>query len=400
MSLTVRFPTIPEELYKPNAAQLELMRGIPTPPFESHLEDLGELVRVLEPFQHFKNLLVIGNGGSIWSFLAYNTALGDRLGGKKVAVLSDMEPDYLSLIKKQFPVGETLVIVISKSGSTVGVIENIFAFWEYDQLFVTDPEGPIGKIGKSREATVIAHPNVGGRYTGFGSTAYVPAILMGLPVEDIERGGRSGYERFRKFEKGNVAIEVAVALANLETEGYTEIFLPIYSNFLQTFGMVVTQLFHESFGKDGKGLTVLTAQAPESQHHTNQRYFGGRKNSVGVFLHVENQSVSDMVVAVPSKLRDLPLRTGKMGDIDGINLADSFHTEYQGTIGDAVDKKMRVIDIVVDRVTGESVGELMAFWHYVTVFSAALREVDPFDQPQVEDSKVISFKERLRAMGK
>lgn len=375
--------------------QRDRLASLPEPVFESYSEDIGKLTQVLEAFQGYKSILLVGNGGSIWSFMAYWTALGNRVEGKTVVPLTDMEPDYLTIIKQQYQRADTLVVVVSKSGSTVGVIENIFAFWEYPQLYVTDPSGPIGKIGEARQATVIPHSEVGGRYSSFTASAYVPAILTDLPVSQIEQGGRAGYEQYRRIESNNPALQVALSLYELEGRGFTELFLPIYSNFLQTFGLAVTQLLHESFGKAGKGLTVLAAQAPESQHHTNQRFLGGRKNMIGCFLHIEKQQ-HDLTITVPANLQDLPLRDGKMANIDGISLADSFQSEYLGTFTDAKNQGIPIIDLEISEVNGQTVGELMAFWHYVTVFSALLRNVNPYDQPQVESSKAISFKERLK----
>lgn len=392
MAITVGFDnlTLPDSLP-------DQLKDLPTAPFESHIEDISQLRHTLEPFQDYQNLLLIGNGGSIWSFMAYWQALGDKVNGKRVITLTDMEPDYLNQVKAICPKEDSLVVVVSKSGSTVGVIENIFAFWDYPMLFVTDPTGPIGKIGESRQATIIPHPTVGGRYSGFSSSAYVMAILAGLPVEEIEAGGRAGYDEYRTASLENPAVQVALALHQLEKNGYPDIFMPVYSNALQTFGMTVTQLFHESFGKQGKGQTVLAVQAPESQHHTNQRFFGGPKNMVGLFVQVEQQQDTTSHIHVPAEVHELPLRTGKMGDIDGTTYADAFRAEYVGTYTDAKNQGIPLIDIMVSQVNGRTVGEFLAFWHYVTVFSSVLRGVDPYDQPQVEASKVISFAERLKA---
>lgn len=375
----------------------ESVHNQPTPPFEQHVEDIASLRERLAPFQQYKNILLVGNGGSIWSLMCYWQALGNKVNGKTIIPLTDMEPDYLAIIKAKYTAADSLVVVVSKSGSTVGAVENIFTFWDYPMLFVTDPEGPIAQLAAVKQGTVIQHPTVGGRYSGFSSSAYVPAILLGLPVEAIEAGARAGYDQFRIVEENNPALQAALILNQLEEEGYTSIFMPIYSNFLQTFGMQVTQLFHESFGKEGKGMTVLAVQAPESQHHTNQRFFGGPKDMVGLFLHVNQQANDSLSITVPAGTSDITLRSGKMGDIDGLSLADAFHAEYVGTFTNASKQGIPLIDVAVSSVTGETVGELMAFWHYVTVFSSLLRGVDPYNQPEVEASKVISFEERLKA---
>lgn len=366
------------------------------PAFKAYTEDIAALRQTLKPYQKYTNILLVANGGSVWSFMSYYTALVDRVAGKTVVPLTDMEPDYLAVVKQKYAPADTLVLVISKSGSTVGLIENLFALAEYPQLFVTDQESPLGQIGAKKGIPVIVHPPVGGRYSGLTSCAYAPAILCGLDVEGIESGARAGYEVYRDAARpDNSAWQVASALWQLDQAGYSEVFMPVYSNFLQTFGMQVTQLFHESFGKDGKGLTVLAAQAPESHHHTNQRFFGGRKNMVGVFLRSLTQK-NHLNLSIPTELGEIPLRTGKLADLNGLDLAKSFESEFVGTFTDAKNQGIPLIDVAVSEVSAQSVGELMAFWHYVTVYSSVLRGVDPYDQPQVENSKVISFEERLK----
>lgn len=398
MALDITFHNIDIDIAALRDKHRSKLEGMGEPVFSSHKEDIAALREQLADFQVYKNILLVGNGGSIWSFMPLYTALADRVGGKKVVLLTDMEPDYLATIRQQYKPQESLLVAVSKSGSTVGVIENLFYLHDYPQLYVTDLDSTLGQIGKQAGVPMIVHPPVGGRYSTFTSCAYVPAILAGLPVDEIEAGGRAMYRVYSEIDNAhNAALNVAFVLYELEQRGYTEMFLPIYSNFLQTFGMIATQLFHESFGKSEQGITVVAAQAPESQHHTNQRFFGGRKNMVGCFLHVANQKDTASTVHIPAEYHDIPLRSGKVGDLNDIRYADSFTAEYLGTFTDAKNQGIPLIDIAVSEVNGYNVGALMAFWHYVTVYSSLLRGADPYDQPQVEASKVISFEQRLAA---
>lgn len=398
MALDITFHNIDLDLAALRKQYKAKLEGMREPVFSSYKEDIAALRDQLKELDRYQNILLVGNGGSIWSFMPLYTALADRVHGKKVVLLTDMEPDYLATIRQQYQPADSLVVAVSKSGSTVGVIENLLYFHDYPQLYVTDLDSTLGQIGQQAGVQMITHPPVGGRYSTFTSCAYVPALLTGLDVEAIEAGGRAGYAAYRNVSAtNNPALDMALYLFELENSGYTEMFLPIYSNFLQTFGMIVTQLFHESFGKAGKGITVVAAQAPESQHHTNQRFFGGRKNMVGCFLHVSSQNDTNSTVSIPEAYHQIPLRSGRLGDLNGVSYADAFAAEYLGTFTDAKQQGIPLVDIAVSAVTPEAVGQLMAFWHYVTVYSALLREVDPFDQPQVEASKVISFEQRLAA---
>jgi glucose-6-phosphate isomerase len=366
------------------------------PSFDAEKEDIGSLRQALQKFMRYQDILLVGNGGSVVSFLCYFSALGGLKSPVRTFTLTDMEPAYLELVKERFTPSDTLVIVVSKSGSTVGVIELLLFFSGYPMLFVTESGSALAKIAARKGVDIIPHPPVEGRFSGFTSSAYVPSIIAGLAVEEIERGGRGGYDMWRTpSSEENSAFEIAAAFYELETRGYIEVFLPIYSNFLHGFGMVATQLFHETFGKEEKGVTVLAAPAPESHHHTNQRFLGGRKNMFGCFLHVRPRGSSSSSIRVPPEVADIPIRAGRMADLDGVDLEDSFASEYRAAFGEAQKRGIPLVDIALPEISGKSIGELMAFFHYAAFFGAVLRGVNPFDQPEVEAAKDISFELRL-----
>jgi len=187
-------------------------------------------------------------------------------------------------------------------------------------------------------------------------------------------------------------------LHEAEQEGYTEVFVPIYSPMLFGFGNLIMQLCHESFGKRSKGLTFVCAEAPESQHHTNQRFFGGRKNMVGFFIRNAEFS-NDMDIKCPAGWADIPYAKGTLGDVK-LPYSTAVHFEFQGTQKDAAQSKIPNIVLTVDRVDEENMGELMAFWQFFAVYSSVLRDVNPFDQPQVENSKKITKELTLEFDGK
>lgn len=377
------------------------------PSFLSGQVEVSQLSGELAEYSWVKNLILVGNGGSVWSFMAFAKALLPLATLKRVYALTDMEPQYLHEVMGECPVESTLVVVVSKSGSTIGVIENLIALGQYPKLFVTDPGSPIGQLAEYYQAKLIEHPVVGGRYTAFTNSAAVPSLIMGLDFAKILAGGQSAYAEYGistlTDSRSNAAFELAWTLYQAELNGLTEIFAPIYSNYYETFALVLTQLIHESYGKAGQGPTILAVKAPESQHHTNQRYFGGRANMFGLFIVAESQSGSavtdEIELAIPSEIAEIECRGIKLGQFNGLKLSQSFAAESAGTIGDATSKNKPAAVVRLPAVSPESVGAWMGFLHYFTVYSSLLRGVDPYDQPQVEDSKAISVKLRLDFSG-
>ena len=73
--------------------------------------------------------------------------------------------------------------------------------------------------------------------------------------------------------------------------------------------------------------------------------------------------------------------------------------EMQGVIEDAQSKNIPLIHQSLTQFSEQGLGRFIAFWQMYAVYASTLRGVDPFDQPQVESSKKISFDKRLHLKG-
>ena len=361
--------------------------NIPDAPFISYQPDLKKVKQYWQQFGMFKNILVIGHGGSINSFVGIHATLGFE---KSVYVLSTTDPEYVAELREKLPKHETLVIAISKSGETVTQIEALMSFIDYPLLFITGKTGALAEIAKKVNATVVEHPPVGGRFTAFTEVALVPAAICGVDIERLYQGAQRMYEQYRT---DNLAMKAAQALFKIEEQRVVDVFMPIYSHGLYGFRHLMVQLCHESFGKAGLGQTYFANEAPESQHHTNQRLFGGRKNIAGFFLHVENFR-KDAVVSVPTSMHSVKIRDGELFNIHKLPLSYSMHAEYSGTWEDAKNQGVPAVSLGVTVIDPEEIGQFIAFWHMYAVYGSVLRGVNPFDQPQVENSKAISWIKR------
>ncbi len=360
---------------------------LPVAPFLSYQPDFKSLRALWQEFGMFKNILLIGHGGSVTSFMGIYQALPTQ---KNVFVLSTTDPEYILALKKQLPKHETLVIAISKSGETVTQIEALMHFVDYSLLFVTGAGSTLEQIGKQYNAKIIPHPDIGGRYTAFTEVGLVPAAICGIDVEALYKGAST---MFAKYNQDNLAMQAAQAFYSLEQQGIVDVFMPFYSHYMFAFSNLIVQLCHESFGKAGKGQTYFAHEAPESQHHTNQRFFGGRKNIAGFFIKLDTFRADEPTV-VPPKIQDIAIKDGTLANLNKIPLSFSMHSEYNGTLEDAKIQSIPVISLNLEVIDPVSIGQFIAFWQMYAVYSSVLRDVDPFDQPQVENSKKISWQKR------
>lgn len=327
-------------------------------PFIKNRPDLGAVKRVAEEVLSLvepKNLIVAGHGGSITTFKGIHSSIVEYTGSPRVFFVDTVDGRWLELVKRRADRGESLLVVISKSGRTQTLLEAIQSFEGYTTAVVTQPsESPLREMAEREGWPVLNHPpDVDGRFSGGFEPALLPALLAGVDVEEYLRGIREGYGEW--FGARGELYELAWRFYLWEKAGKEILYVPIYSKGLSGFSHLITQLIHESTGKEGRGMTVLVAEGPECQHHTNQRILGGRENVHAVFT-------------IPGE--EGPLRWEAEGTMEAFREAGIPYLiqEYQG-----VDEHL--------------VGRFVAFWHLFTLYSAIFRGLPPFGQPEVEKAK-------------
>jgi len=365
------------------------------PEFADYEPDLEKIEKKANEHD-FEHLVVIGNGGSITSFRAYLYALLDEV-DVDVRLVTTMDPDYLNRLSKQLDPKKTLIMPISKSGETVGVLESLLYFMKRDYpvfAVTSDNDGALRNIVERNDYGWIEHPDIGGRFSGLTETALVPAAFAGIDIREIRKGGEKMYEKISPQKQYNPALNLASAFYDAEQNGYDEIFTPFYSTRLFGFYPLFVQLMHETVCKEGKGQTVFGDLGPECQHHTNQRVFGGKKDVITSFFRCEAHEREE--IEVPDNISDVQLRGKDLSDLEGKTLKDSLKAEYQGVKDAMDDGEMPNITLNITSVSHENMGKLVGLLQYVAVYSAWLRDVDPFNQPDVEKSKDIGFEERFK----
>lgn len=347
-------------------------------------EDLKKLSdEILKITKEPKNVIVVGNGGSITSFDAFYHGLCSKMEGISVWT---MDPFYLQRVKKNFSPENTIVVAVSKSGNTLGQIETLLYFKQFPIVAVTNFEGSaLLEMSRAMGWHLIEHPAIGGRFSGGTSSTLVSCALCGIDVNKIQQGIDSGYKL------KNDAYSLAKYYYDLEQKGFNEVYVTCYSEALAGFENLIVQLMHESVCKEGKGQTFYFSMGPEAQHHTNQRFLGGKKNVCGTFI-VAKKGLNGEKINVPEEISQIDYKGQRLSIIDGISYQEALMAEYMGTKQDADQKDVPNVTIELDEITAENLGSFVSFWHLVAFYSAVLRGVDPFNQPAVEDSKNITLK--------
>jgi len=339
--------------------------------------------------KEFDHLIVIGNGGSITSLRAlYYTFIDEA--DKKLDILSTMDPDRLHQINSRTKPENTLIMPISKSGTTIGVLESLTYFIdkEYDFIPLTTSGSPLHEIAKKHDQRIIEHQEVGGRFSGLTNTALAPAEMIGLHSDEIRKGGEEAYEQMK-----SEATKLAKLLYDAEQKGFEQVLTPFYSSRMFVFYPLMVQLIHETVCKEGKGQTFFGDHAPEYQHHTNQRLFGGKDNIIPFFFRTTHRHEK---IQVPDKIADIEVKGKPFGELDQENLSDALHSEFSGVKHALEDENRPYIDLKLENPGYSGFGGLMAFMQLLAYYSAEIRGVDPLTQPDVEKSKEIGLEERYR----
>jgi glucose-6-phosphate isomerase len=372
-------------------SKLEEIKTAPLPSFHTHKPDLDAINSIAKKHSKFRNFLLLSNGGSRTSALAFYNFSNKQ---KRFEFIATIEPSYLFQIAQKYQKNDTLVIPISKSGTNVMPLEALFFFMQrgYEVLLLTSKDrGVLKEIGDAKGYKIAVHPDVGGRYSGRTMCGLLPASLMGLDISKINNGANAMYKICNPKVpiSKNPALRLAAYLYLQEQKGCRDVLIAAYSMKFYSFIPLIVQLGHESFGKAGKGLSFFGDFGPEIQHHTNQRLYGGRKNMVGLYIGVKTKP--DVRIAVPKPLQRIQLRTGTLGDLDKLSLSKALLFDLEANLGELKRLKIPHAYIEVQKEDEYTCGEFLALMQYTTVYSSLLRNVNPYDQPAVEASKDISW---------
>ncbi len=285
--------------------------GNPLPAFARERPDLAGIEGKLPLAEGKDHIVVIGNGGSIRNTWALYRALVAGGSNRRLHLLDGTDPSGLlgALMNgRGFSPANTLIVPVSKSGNTENVVQETALLLEkgFPMIAVVSPgESKLAALIEEKGLERFPHPaEVGGRYTAGQNNALLPLALAEGSAETSKKLDAAFAAAHARLQPSvvagkNMAKEMALRFWRAELAGYTELFLPIYAKALSGLGALIVQLVHESYCKSGKGHTVLFAEAPESQHHTNQRYFGGRADMAGLTVRV-NSFGNDFLLGVGS----------------------------------------------------------------------------------------------------
>jgi glucose-6-phosphate isomerase len=383
---------------------------------------LGTLLRCAEPLELFGNVERdddIQAALPVAQSLAENTSTifvlgigGSSLGGQalaeiapapgsarpRVVFLDNPDPFTYERALAAAELRTTRFLAVSKSGSTAETLAQTLIAAEaikegvgakhLKQHFavITEPKpSALRTFAEEIACSILDHPlGVGGRYSVLTIVGLLPAILMGLDVKALRAGARAVLHAASSPMSAPV-LGAALHWTLMREGALKETVLWPYCDRLKTLGAWWRQLWAESLGKNGKGTTPVAALGPVDQHSQLQLFLDGPGGTLFTFLDTATAGRGARIPAEDAN------RLGA-AYLGGRRLGDLVDAELRATAQTLAGHGRPVRQIRVPRLDERAMGALFMHFMLETILTGRLMGVDPFDQPAVEEGKVLARK--------
>ena len=316
------------------------------------LSEFAELIRA----RGFETVMVCGMGGSSLCPEVLTKTFGRQAGFPELLVLDSTDPDVLAGLLDRVDIEKCLFIIASKSGSTTEP-NTFYKFW-YDQLgkrvdapgknfiAITDPGSPLietaAELGFQR--TFLNQPDIGGRYSALSYFGIVPAVLMGIDIREFLSRAKEAEQTCSAVMPAdrNLALQLGIIIGEAAIAGRDKLTFVIDDQ-IATLGLWIEQLVAESTGKEGKGVLPVVGEPLGSV----DKYSGDR-----LFVSIS--------IGEPSNETKSHLSA----------LANAGHPIVFREFNDIYDLSAEFF-----------------VWEFATACAGWRIGIDPFDQPNVQESK-------------
>lgn len=323
----------------------------------AHADDLASFATEVAD-AGFRHVLLMGMGGSSLCPEVFRRTHDPIPGHPELLVLDSTVPATIQRLEGQIDPARTLFVVASKSGKTIepsvflayffGVVKKL----KGDRaganfVAITDPGTPMEAKAKADGFRRIVRnmPDIGGRYSALSYFGMVPAALMGLDLRTLLDRASALAERCKPETPidRNPGARLGAALGTLALKGRDKVTIHGQSP-LEALGLWIEQLIAESTGKEGKGILPVANEplGPPEVYGPDR-----------LFVRIRVQGTSD-----PEADRRLKA------------LADAGHPVIEHELEDTTD-----------------LGAEFFQWEIATALAGQRLGIDPFDQPNVQESK-------------
>ena len=359
------------------------------------------------------DIVLLGTGGSSLGGQTLAQLAGHAVpgvdafrNGARLHFMDNLDPDSFAALLERLPLQTSRFVAISKSGGTGETLMQAIAVLSKLKAANLGPRIPdiclglsepskAGKanglrdlLGQFKVPMLDHHTGVGGRFSVLTNVGLLPAAMLGLDVVAIREGaGLALAPVLSKKKAADVpaALGAALSVALAETKGKGISVVMAYADRLERFTRWYVQLWAESLGKDGKGTTPIAALGPVDQHSQLQLFIAGPRDKLFTVITTDRAGLG------PRIDKDLAKVAGEPG-LGGKTIGDLVAAQGRATAETLIKNGCPVRTIHLPRIDEESLGELLMHFMLETIVAAQLLGVDAFDQPAVEEGKILAKK--------
>jgi len=340
----------------------------------------------IKKFAKYKNIVVFGVGGSILGTKSIYSFLKKKI-KKKVFFFDNLDSNLILKYKKIKNLKNSCFIVVSKSGNTFETISNLGMIYSKNLLknkliIITEiTDNALMTIANKFNAEIIEHKEfIGGRYSVLSETGMFPAALMNLNLMKFKNLKR--LIKNKNFVSS--LIKNVASIYTLSSKRINNSVIINYDSNLNDLGYWYQQLIAESLGKQGKGINPILSFGPKDHHSLLQLYLDGPKDKFFTFLNSSEKENGFKVAqdVIPNNVKFLKNK----------NLKFIINAQCNAVKKVFKLKKIPFRQITFNKKNEDELGEIFTFFVLETILLSRLMNINPFDQPAVEEVKIETKK--------
>jgi transaldolase / glucose-6-phosphate isomerase len=323
---------------------------------DSMLEEADDILSFAHGLaaEGYRDAVLLGMGGSSLAPDVLRRSFRRVKGALALHVLDSTDAGEILDLESKLDLEHTIFIVSTKSGGTIETL-SLARYFESrlggdagEQFIgITDPGSSLVELAEQHgwRRVFLADPDIGGRYSALSHFGMVPAALAGIDIRAILERAQVAEQRCQPHEQSvdNSGLWLGLLVGELALRGRDKLTF-VVDEPISSFGLWAEQLVAESTGKHGKGILPVAGEPlgpPES--------YGEDR----VFLHLRN--------------------------------ADSADAERDAAIEALVEAGHPTVVVNVQGAT--DLGSLFFFAEFATAVAGWVLEINPFDQPNVQEAK-------------
>lgn len=394
-------------------------KDVTLPFFDLPYQNIKDIIKAADKIKdRFENFVLVGIGGSSLGPKALHLALNSpfynqltkkkRKGCPRIYFLENIDPDGLSALLEIIDTKKTVFNVITKSGTTAETMSNFLILRERLNvdlgkkaarrhiIAATDPKnGALRRLSEKEGYESFDIPEkVGGRFSVFTPVGLLPAAVAGIDIKQLLAGAAymDSLTRTDDIWKNPAYMKALLEYIAATGKGKNISVLMSYADALSGIGDWFCQLWAESLGKkntiDGEmvnaGQTPVRALGTNDQHSQIQLYMEGPFDKTFTFIRVERFRNEILIPRASGDGDALSYLGGHT--INELIHAEGFATEL------ALTKEGRPnCRITLSEISPFTIGALLYMFEVQTAFAGGLYNINPFDQPGVEEGKKMTY---------